>query len=160
MDTSIRPIPQFSVRWAEPNGIRTRTHSLDVQVRGESGGSVPLLGAVTSHTEDNLGPIPLGGSQSETRFLRDAAHLDAVADIWNQVKRDRIEKWIPRAPADAGRLHRDEIELVVTRGANDVQRFRTGLDDAPQPIRDLLSAAAKLHTDTRLGTIDDAPPAG
>jgi hypothetical protein len=81
--------------------------------------------------------------------------MGALESLWKQVKRDRIEQWIPKAAPDVGRMDRDDIELVVHRAADDVQTFRTDLDDAAQPVRDLLAAAAKLHTDVRLG---DYPP--
>ncbi len=151
MQLATTPVPQFTVRWTEPlSGLRTRVHALDVNVVGESGAS-PLRGHVTAHTEDNLGPIPAGGARAETRMLRGADEMTAVEALWKQVKRDRVEQWIPKAAPDVGRMDRDDIELVVHRGANDVQTFRTDLDDAAQPVQDLLAAAAKLHTDVRLG---------
>ena len=147
---AITPVPKFTIRWTEPLGaLRTRQHELDVNVLGESG-TTPLRGHVTAHTEDNLGPLPAGSARSETRFLRDADAMSAVESLWKQVKRDRIEQWIPRAADDVGRLDRDDIELVVERGANDHQVFRTDLNSAPQPVQDLLSAAARIHADVRL----------
>ncbi|MCB0877565.1 MAG: hypothetical protein KDC46_01090 [Thermoleophilia bacterium] len=149
---AITPIPQFTVRWTEPLGaLRTRQHELDVNVVGESGTS-PLRGHVTAHTEDNLGPIPAGGSRSETRFLRGEDAMGAVESLWKQVKRDRIEQWIPEVTGtDPGRLDRNDIELVVNRnGSESPQVFRTDLEHAPQPVQDLLAAAAHIHADVRL----------
>ncbi len=149
MQLASTPVPQFTVRWTEPlSGLRTRVHSLDVNVTGESTPSP--IGHVTAHTEDNLGPIPAGGARAETRILRGPDEMTAVEALWKQVKRDRVEQWIPQAAPDVGRMDRDDIELVVRRGANDVQTFRTDLDDAAQPVLDLLAAAAKLHADVRL----------
>jgi hypothetical protein len=149
MNLATTPVPHFTIRWTEPlSGLRTRVQSLDVNVSGESGASP--VGHVTARTEDNLGPIPAGGARAETRILRGPEAMTAVEAIWKQVKRDRVEQWIPQAAPDVGRMDRDDIELVVHRGANDVQTFRTDLDDAAQPVKDLLAAAAKLHTDIRL----------
>jgi hypothetical protein len=149
---AITPVPQFTVRWTEPLGaLRTRQHELSMNLVGESGSS-PLRGHITADTQDNFFSVPAGGRRGETRTVRDAAGAAVIQDLWKQVKRDRIEQWIPRAPEDAGRLDRRDIELVVTRGAGKVETFRTDLRDAPQPVLDLLAAAAKIHTDVRLGS--------
>ena len=149
------PVPHFTIRWTEPlAGLRTRVQSLDVNVLGESGTS-PLRGHVTSRTEDNLGPLPAGGVRAETRILSTPEQVGVVESLWKQVKRDRIEQWVPQAGPDVGRMDRNDFELVVNRG-NDVQTFRTDLKTAAQPIQDLLAAAARLHADVRLGDFPSA----
>lgn len=147
---AITPVPHFTVRWTEPLGaLRTRQHELDLNLVGESGTS-PLRGHISADTKDNLFSLPAGSHRGDTRMVNDEAGADVIEGLWKQIKRDRIEQWIPKVEGESGRLDRNDLELVVTRGANDVQTFRTDIKQAPQPVLDLLAAAAKIHADVRL----------
>ncbi|MCW2923230.1 MAG: hypothetical protein JWM98_634 [Thermoleophilia bacterium] len=147
---TIASVPHFTIRWTEALGLRTRQHSLDVDLLGESG-STPLRGHITADTQDLLGTLPAGPHWSSTRIVRDAAGAAPISALWQQVKRDRIGTWIPKAAEGVGHLGRGEIELVVQRSNSAAtETFRTDLKHASQPVLDLLAAAAHVHADVRL----------
>jgi hypothetical protein len=129
--------------------VRTREHALDVRVAGE-GGTTPLRGHITADTKDQLGPLPGGGRISDTKIVKTPADVTAVEALWKQIKRDRVEQWLTKTDAPS-KLDRDDIELIVQRGADRVEYFRADLEHAPQPIQDLLAAAAHIHAEIRLG---------
>jgi hypothetical protein len=97
-----------------------------------------------------LGALPAGTHRGNAHMIRDAAAAAPVEALWRQIKRDRVEQWLQPVGADAGRLRRNELELVVRPGSSSERAYRVSLENASQPIQDLLAATAKLHTDTRM----------
>lgn len=145
----ITSIPSFTIRWTEPVGAaRTRRFELDVDVVGEVTGNV--RGHITARTTDNLGRLPWGSDQAQTRILRGADSARAVEQLWKQVKRDRFEQWMPKVDERSGRMDRSDLELVINRGANSQHVYRVDLTAATQPVYDLLDAVTRIHTDVRL----------
>lgn len=143
-------IPSFSLRWTEPKGPIAKTeHNVEVNVV-EHAGRVAPTGHVTATSAEQLGSLPAGGLISSTRFINDQASWNMANDLWKQVRGSAIDKWIPAATAPGGKLDRNDLELVITRGNAPREVYRTDTRHAAQPITDLIASASSVVGSLRL----------
>lgn len=144
-------MPPFSIRWTEPNGRLGKVeHTVDVKVHVPTDAKPVLTGHVTATSADFIGRIPSGSLISTSRVVNDDADLALASNLWKTVRDSHVNQWVPAAAAPGGKLDRDDMELVVQRGKDKFEVYRTDIGKGAQPIQDVLAAAGHVVGELRL----------
>jgi hypothetical protein len=146
-----RGIPNFTVRWTEPEGHLSKTqHSVEVNVKTPNENR-PLSGEITAESAGFLGPIPAGGLRSDTHMVKTDQDLAVARNLWNAVRGSAVQKWLTHEDTPGAKLDRNDMELVIRRGADSYDVYRADLKRPAAPVQDVIDAASKVIGDMRVG---------